>query len=90
LGTNYPDSPLRVFPQMQAQFLIAVAENDDMREPNTKNVLKDAFAAAKVSAEIEVYPAAHGWCPPDSQVYDRAQAEKAWGRMLAMFKTALA
>jgi carboxymethylenebutenolidase len=43
-----------------------------------------------VSAEIEVYPAAHGWCPPDSQVYDRAQAEKAWGRMLAMFKTALA
>jgi carboxymethylenebutenolidase len=90
LVTNNPDSPNLLIPQMQAQFLIAVAENDDMREPNTKNVLKDAFAAAKVSAEIEVYPAAHGWCPPDSQVYDRAQAEKAWGRMLAMFKTALA
>jgi carboxymethylenebutenolidase len=90
LVTNNPDSPHLLIPQMQAQFLIAVAENDDMREPNTKNVLKDAFAAAKVSAEIEVYPAAHGWCPPDSQVYDRAQAEKAWGRMLAMFKTALA
>jgi carboxymethylenebutenolidase len=90
LVTNNPDSPHLLIPQMQAQFLIAVAENDDMREPNTKNVLKDAFAAAKVSAEIEVYPAAHGWGPPDSQVYDRAQAEKAWGRLLAMFKTALA
>ena len=52
--------------------------------------LRAAFAAAKRPVELEVYPANHGWCPPDSTVYDRAQAEKAWGRMLAMFKTALA
>jgi len=67
-----------------------VAENDDMREPNTKTVLKDAFAAAKLDAEIEVYPAAHGWCPPDTSVYNKDQSEKAWGRMLAMFEKALA
>ena len=88
--TQNPDSPHLLIPQMKAQFLIAVAENDDMSEPNTKTVLKDAFAAAKLPAEIEVYPAAHGWCPPDSQVYSEEQAEKAWGRMLALFKTSLA
>jgi carboxymethylenebutenolidase len=90
LVTQNPDSPHLLIPQMKAQFLIAVAENDDMREPNTKNVLRDAFAAAKLPAEIEVYPAAHGWCPPDTQVHNREQAEKAWGRMLAMFEKALA
>jgi carboxymethylenebutenolidase len=90
LATKNPDSPHLLIPQMKAQFLIAVAENDDMREPEAKTILKDAFAASKVDAEIEVYPAAHGWCPPDSGVYDEAQAEKAWGRMLAMFEKALA
>ena len=90
LTTKNPDSPHLLIPQMKAQFLIAVAENDDMSEPNTKTVLKDAFAAAKLPAEIEVYPAAHGWCPPDTQVYDRDQSERAWGRMLAMFEKALA
>jgi carboxymethylenebutenolidase len=90
LVTMNPDSPHLLIPQMKAQFLIAVAENDDMREPETKNVLKQAFSAAKLSAEVEVYPAAHGWCPPDTQVYNKDQAEKAWGRMLAMFDKALA
>lgn len=61
-----------------------------MRDPEAKNVLKDSFAKAKLDAEIEVYPAMHGWCPPDSQVYDMAQAEKAWGRMLVLFERALA
>jgi carboxymethylenebutenolidase len=90
LVTKNPDSPHLLIPQMKAQFLIAVAENDDMREPETKTVLKDAFAVAKLSAEVEVYPAAHGWCPPDSQVYSQDQAERAWTRMLALFEKALA
>jgi carboxymethylenebutenolidase len=75
---------------MKASFLIAVAENDDMRDPEAKNTLKQSFDAAKLKAEIEVYPAAHGWCPPDTQVYNKDAAEKAWGRMLALFKTTLA
>ena len=90
LVTQNPDSPHLLVPQMKAQYLFAVAENDDMREPEAKNVLRDTFAKAKLDAEIEVYPAAHGWCPPDSQVYSMEQAEKAWGRMLALFKTSLA
>jgi carboxymethylenebutenolidase len=90
LVTKAADSPHLLIPQMKAQFLIAVAENDDMREPDVKNVLKDDFAKAKLQAEIEVYPAAHGWCPPDTQVYNKEQAEKAWGRMLALFGKALA
>jgi carboxymethylenebutenolidase len=90
LATQAPDSPHLLIPQMNASFLIAVAENDDERDPENKNVLRSAFTAANVDAEIEVYPAAHGWCPPDSTVYDEAQAEKAWGRMLALFEKTLA
>lgn len=90
LATNAPDSPHLLIPQMKASFLIAVAENDDMRDPESKNTLRKAFDAAKLSAEIEVYPAAHGWCPPDTQVYDEAQAERAWSRMLALFEKSLA
>jgi carboxymethylenebutenolidase len=90
LVTANPDSPHLLVPQMKAQYLFAVAENDDEREPEAKNVLRDTFAKANLPAEIEVYPAAHGWCPPDSAVYDEAQAERAWSRMLVLFERALA
>ncbi|BCA58996.1 dienelactone hydrolase family protein [Sphingomonas sp. HMP6] len=89
VGTQ-PDSPNMLIPQMKASYLIAIAENDDARAPGDKEVLRAAFAAAKLSAEIEVYTGTkHGWCPPDSRVYDAAQADKAWGRMLELFKTSL-
>jgi carboxymethylenebutenolidase len=91
LVTKTPDSPHLLIPTMKAHFLFAVAENDDQREPDSKNVLKDEFAKAKLPAEIEVYAgAAHGWCPPDSAVYNEKQAERAWSRLLVLFKTALA
>lgn len=91
LVSTAADSPHLLIPQMKAQFLVAVAANDDSREPETKNVLRDSFAKAKLAAEIEVYAGAqHGWCPPDSPVYNEAQAEKAWTRLLALFEKALA
>ena len=91
LVTDKPDSPHLLVPKMKAQYLFAIAENDDMREPKAKDALREAFAKAKLPAEIEVYTGTmHGWCPPDSQVYSEPQAEKAWSRMLALFKTALA
>ena len=90
LVTDADDSPHRLVDRMDAQFLIAIAENDDERAPEEKNVLRETFASAGLQAEIEVYPAAHGWCPPDSAVYNEAQAERAWSRMLAMFESALA
>ena len=91
LVTDGPDSPHRLVPQMKAHFLVAIAENDDQKEPESKNVLREAFAKAGLPAEIEVYAGTlHGWCPPDAAVYNAAQAEKAWGRMLALFKGALA
>jgi len=75
----------------KAQFLIAIAENDDQRAPKDKDVMKDTFAKAGLPAEIEVYAgAAHGWCPPDSGVYNEPQAEKAWTRLLALYGKALA
>lgn len=88
--TAAPDSPHRLFAQTQAQYLIAVAQNDDTKDPEAKATLRAAFDIAKLQAEVEVYPAAHGWCPPDTQVYDAAQSERAWARLLATFGKALA
>jgi carboxymethylenebutenolidase len=91
LVTNMPNSPHLQASKTKAQFLIAVAANDDMRSPDEKNVLKDTFAKANLQAEVEVYTgAAHGWCPPDSGVYNEPQAEKAWARLLALYAKALA
>jgi carboxymethylenebutenolidase len=89
LVTENSDSPHLLIPKMKSQFLIAIAENDDQRGPEAKNVLKQAFADANLKAEIEVYPAGHGWCPPDTRVYNQEQAEKAWSRMLVLFEAAL-
>jgi len=91
LVTDKPDSPHLLIPQLKARYLIAIAANDDQREPQAKDVLRQAFAQAKLPAEIEVYAGTlHGWCPTDSQVYNHDQAERAWSRMLVLFKTALA
>jgi len=91
LVTDGPDSPHLLVPQMQAQYLFAIAENDDENEPEAKNVLREVFDKAGLAAEIEVYDGAlHGWCPPDTQVYHEAQAERAWSRLLVLFERALA
>src|SRR5246127_4620679 len=91
LVTDKPNSPHLQASKTKAQFLIAIAANDDMRSPDEKNVLKETFAKANLPAEIEVYTgAAHGWCPPDTQVYNMDQAEKAWSRLLALYGKALA
>jgi carboxymethylenebutenolidase len=91
LVTDMPNSPHLQAAKTKAQLLIAIAANDDMRSPNEKNVLKETFEKAKLPAEIEVYAgAAHGWCPPDSQVYNEPQAEKAWSRLLVLYGKALA
>jgi len=91
LVTDQPNSPHLQASKTKAQFLIAVAANDDQRAPAEKDVLKETFAKANLPAEIEVYTgAAHGWCPPDSGVYNEPQAEKAWSRLLALYNKALA
>jgi len=85
------NSPHLLIPKMTASYLIAIADNDDERDPESKNVLKEAFEAVDRFAEIEVYEGAqHGWCPPDSAVYNETAANKAWDRKLALFSKALA
>ncbi len=91
LVTDKPDSPSLLIPTMKAQYLIAIAENDDQKQPDAKTQLREDFHKAHLKAEIEVYPGTlHGWCPPDSAVYNQEQAEKAWARLLVLFKGALA
>jgi len=91
LVTDQPNSPHVQAAKTSAQFLIAIAANDDQRAPTEKDVLKETFQKANRPAEIEVYAgAAHGWCPPDSGVYNEPQAEKAWSRLLALYGKALA
>ncbi|HTC16874.1 MAG TPA: dienelactone hydrolase family protein [Steroidobacteraceae bacterium] len=91
LVTDKPDSPHLLIPKIQAHYLFAIAANDDQKQPQTKDVLQAAFAQAKIPAEIEVYAdTLHGWCPPDSHVYNHDQAEKAWARQLVLFQETLA
>ncbi|MNC84806.1 Dienelactone hydrolase family protein [compost metagenome] len=90
VGKDPATSPHMLAAKTKASFLIAIAENDDKQAPNDKTALKTAFDAAKLQSEIEVYPAAHGWCPPDTQVYNEPAAEKAWSRLLALYGKALA
>ncbi len=96
LVTDKPDSPHLLAPKIKARMYFGIAANDDQRQPDAKDKLKEAFAAAKVSAEIELYPAQHGWCIPDMPVrdgvaiYNKPEAERAWAKLVAFYKTALA
>ncbi len=86
LVSDAADSPVKLLGQTKAAFLFAIAKNDDARQPDAKTALRAAAVAAHRPAEVEVYPANHGWCTIDSPVYDHAAAEKAWARMLATYK----
>ena len=96
LVTNAPDSPHLLAPKIKARMYFGVASNDDERQPEGKDKLREAFAAAKVPAEIEVYPSLHGWCVPDmpmqngKPIYNKPDAEKAWAKLVALYKRALA
>ena len=96
LVTDKPDSPHLLAPKIKARMYFGIASNDDMRQPDAKDKLKESFAAAKVPAEIEVYSSKHGWCvadmPHDQQgpIYNMADAEKAWGKLVALYKAGLA
>lgn len=90
LAIDADDSPHLLIPQTQAAMLHCIAENDDEKTPQAKVTLRESYAAAGLSAEVEVYEGTlHGWCPPDSPVYHEAQAERAWNRLLALFETSL-
>ena len=90
LASDAPNSPHLLIPDTSAHMLHCVAANDDERTPEAKTTLRDAYAAAGIPAEIEVYEGTlHGWCPPDSRVYNEAQAERAWSRLLVLFESAL-
>ncbi len=90
LVRQMPNSPHLQAAKTKAQFLVAIAANDDAKAPQDKVVLKETFGKANIAAEIEVYEGAHGWCPPDSRVYNEPLAEKAWTRLLALYGKALA
>jgi carboxymethylenebutenolidase len=96
LVTNTPASPHLLAPKIKARMYFGIASNDDMRQPDAKDKLREAFAAAKVPAEIEVYPESlHGWCVPDmpmqngKPIYNKPDAEKAWAKLVALYKKAL-
>jgi carboxymethylenebutenolidase len=95
LVTDKPDSPHLLAPKIKARMYFGIASSDDAKQPDAKDKLKKAFADARVPAEIEVYPAQHGWCIPDmpmrdgAPIYDNVQAERAWGKLVALYRAAL-
>jgi carboxymethylenebutenolidase len=89
LVTDKPDSPHLLIPKTHAAFLVCQAQNDDASNPKVKDELKAAFAAAGKTATVEVYAANHGWCVPGGQVYNQAEAERAWSNLSALYKANL-
>ena len=96
LVTDKPDSPHLLAPRIKARMYFAIASSDDIRQPEAKDKLREAFAAAKVSAEIEVYAGAqHGWCVPDmplrdgKPIYSKPDAERAWSKLLTLYRATL-
>jgi carboxymethylenebutenolidase len=96
LVTNNPDSPHLLAPKIKARMYFGVASNDDARQPDAKDKLKEAFTAAKVPVEVEVYPSQHGWCVPDmpksaegQPIYNKPDAERAWAKLVALYKAGL-
>ena len=95
LVTDKPDSPHLLAPKIKARMYFGIASNDDQRQPDAKDKLREAFAAARVAAEIEVYPAKHGWCVPDmpadngAPIYSMPEAERAWSKLVALYKMTL-
>ena len=89
LVTKDANSPHLLIPKTKASFVVAIARNDDQKQPDAKDILKATFAAAKRPAIVEVYPADHGWCVPGSQTYDQASAERAWAELLRLYRANL-
>jgi len=90
LVTKDPTSPHLLIPKTKARFAVLIAQNDDAKDPQAKDVLKASFAAVGRPAVVEVYPADHGWTVPGGQVYDAVQAERAWSELLKLYRVALA
>jgi carboxymethylenebutenolidase len=97
LVSDKPDSPHLLAPKIKARMYFGIAANDDQRQPDAKDKLKESFAAANVPAEIEVYSGSqHGWCVPDMPasngvpIYNKPDAERAWAKLLVLYKTGLA
>jgi carboxymethylenebutenolidase len=96
LVTDKPDSPHLLAPKIKAKMYFGIAANDDMRQPDAKDKLREAFIAAGNPAEIEVYSSKHGWCVADMPVdatgpiYNKPDAERAWGKLVVLYSTALA
>ncbi len=89
LVTKEASSPHLLIPKTKASFVVAIARNDDQKQPDAKGILKASFAAAKRRAVVEVFPADHGWCVPGSQTYDQPSAERAWAELLRLYRTRL-
>ncbi|MGZ5184294.1 MAG: dienelactone hydrolase family protein [Caldimonas sp.] len=95
LVTDKPTSPHLLAPKIRGRMYVGVAQNDDERQPDAKDKLKAAFAAASLPAQVEVYPARHGWCVPDmpqeggAPLYDAPEAERAWTKLFELYKSAL-
>jgi len=84
-----PASPHLTFDDTQARYLVAIARDDDAKAPESKQILRNAAAAAGRPAEIEVYDADHGWTVPDSPAYDEPEAERAYRELLQLYNAVL-
>lgn len=90
LYTDEPTSPHKVLPRVKARLYFGHADGDPYMPKESIDNLENALAAWGGKYQSEIYVGAkHSWTVPDSPVYDKAQADRAFQKMTELFQAAL-
>lgn len=89
LVTADPDSPHLGVPKIRAKMYIAACEVDPSFTTEDRLELEKAMQSAHVSYKMDVIPAGHGFAVPGTPVYDRAQSERHFEQVAALFAETL-
>lgn len=88
--TDAETSPHLVLPNVKARLYFAHADKDNSMPEAAIHKLDTALAAWGGHYESELYTgAAHGWTHPDGAVYNQEAAERAFGKLTALFAAEL-
>ncbi|MGH9718519.1 MAG: dienelactone hydrolase family protein [Candidatus Acidiferrales bacterium] len=90
LYTNASSSPHTALPKVRGRLYFGHADDDPYMPKEAIDNLEKVLAAWGGKYQSEVYPGAkHSWTVPDSPVYDKAQADRAFGKLTELFQAAL-
>ena len=91
LATDKPDSPHRLADQTRAFVYVGAAEIDPTFDAPQAQRLREAFDAAGLRYELEIYPGAkHGFAVTNHLAYEAGASERHWDVLRRLLRTHLA